>query len=170
MCSIIPPPAPLLIMLVGPLFLLLTTSSFFSTSCSPAPSSFCLNSCCPPLQFGIYLPDSPCRVFVKDQTQPDGRKEIKDDEEEEQEEEQEEQDQEEQEEQEEQEQEEEQEITRETNEEEKISQIRKNCNLYLCNLILIRTFKTLTHLYKIRDISRIECKLTQTDYENHNLF
>ena len=100
MCSIIPPPAPLLIMLVGPLFtaiLLSTTSSFFSTSCSPAPTSSCSNSCCPPLQFGIYLPDSPCRVFVKDQTQPDGRKEIKDKEEQE-----------------------EQETTRETNEEEKV--------------------------------------------------
>ena len=73
--------------------LLLTTSSF-SCSCScSSPSDSCsaqLSSCSycsptstssfcyPPLQFGIYLPDSPCKVFVKDQTQPNGRREFKD--------------------------------------------------------------------------------------------
>merc|ERR1719209_1056806 len=79
------PKVPLfLALMVGPLFtviLLLTTSSFCSNSCSspsPTSTSSCSTSCCPPLQFGIYLPDCPRKVFVKDQTQPNGRKEIND--------------------------------------------------------------------------------------------
>ena len=86
------------ILLIGSLFtviLLLTTSSCCSNLSSPtsreasptsgeaSPASCCSTSCCPPLELGIYLPDYPRKVFVRDQTQPNGRKEIKEEVEEE---------------------------------------------------------------------------------------
>ena len=36
------------------------------------------NSCCPLLEFGVYLPSHPHKVFIKDSTQFNSRKEIKD--------------------------------------------------------------------------------------------
>ena len=59
-----------------------SSSSTFSTSCSSCLSSFSA-SCFPPLEFGVYLPSSPCKVFIKDQTEPSGRREVKEIEEEE---------------------------------------------------------------------------------------
>ena len=56
-------------------------ASSYSESCCSSLSSFSA-SCCPPLQFGIYLPSSPHKVFIKDQTEPNSRKEIKEMEEE----------------------------------------------------------------------------------------
>merc|ERR1712130_1082633 len=65
--------------------ILLTVILLLTTCCSPCSCScsspnFISSSCCPPLEFGIYLPDSPHKVFVKDQTQPNRRKEIKEEE------------------------------------------------------------------------------------------
>jgi len=68
-------PLPVSIFLTA-ILLLTTLSSPCSCSCS-SPTSIS-SSCCPPLEFGIYLPDSPHKVFVKDQTQPNGRREIED--------------------------------------------------------------------------------------------
>ena len=92
-----------LILLTGPILTVILLFTICSSSCCMSGCSFpsasnsscfsssaicssCISSCSasffPPLEFGIYLPSSPCKVFIKDQTQPYGRKEIKEMEEE----------------------------------------------------------------------------------------
>ena len=64
-------------------------SSSCSSCSAPSPSVLCPSclssscvstSCFPPLEFGIYLPFSPDKVFIKDQIQLNRRKEIKENE------------------------------------------------------------------------------------------
>ena len=81
-------PLPLLyfslaILLVGLLLTLVLLFTICSYCCCPnsCPSSSAStsSSCLPPPQFGVYLPSFPHKVFIRDQTQPNGRKEIKED-------------------------------------------------------------------------------------------
>ena len=62
------------LVILMPIAILLTVILLFTTCCPSFSSSCC---CCPPLEFGIFLPSYPRKVFVRDQTQPNGRREIK---------------------------------------------------------------------------------------------
>ena len=71
----------IVILLVGVLLTVILLSTTCSSSCCPnscpSNSSSCSTFCCPPLEFGVYLPSDPHKVFIKDPTQSNGRKEIK---------------------------------------------------------------------------------------------
>ena len=72
----------IVILLVGVLLTVILLSTTCSSSCCPnscpSNSSSCSTFCCPQLEFGVYLPSDPHKVFIKDPTQSNGRKEIKD--------------------------------------------------------------------------------------------
>ena len=55
-----------------PVFTMIPFLCTMLSSCSSSPSS----SCCPSLELGVYFPASPEKMFIKDKTEPDGRREI----------------------------------------------------------------------------------------------